>query len=435
MLEEADGFDDAVAERAQVTGAPVSDAPESDSRLPSGSHAAAVVPRDMAQRWSSTLAGSVFSRLPWLGAEQLHASLPAKLFQSIKGAESLLSYSKGVSAAIAASNEIGGLGQATGAASVLSGLMPSTRLWQSAVLGSLSTRWANVLPPTGVLDSTGATSALATWMSVQSERTVIDVLGASMTVNVGAQAAAVAAVERLYTGLFSQLDWVADLTSGLRLARIHLPPNWRLVDLEPKDIEDQVRTILEEGIPLAWVPSGRVIESLLNAGDAATRRRVIASNHKGILTGCEEVLTRIATKPALFYVDMARKAILALRDGHVEAAQSLATNVLDTLVNQHSMDALGVAPGVMMNASSYEKFKKRSWRLTLAVHPVTTIMRGRFTVHDRPGGYRRNATSHAITRHQYNRINAVLAIMNATSLLACFVRDTPAFDLDRQPRK
>ncbi|WP_235567511.1 hypothetical protein [Microbacterium sp. Root280D1] len=232
----------------------------------------------------------------------------------------------------------------------------------------------------------------------------------------------------LQASLLGDLSWISELTKGLKLGRPHLPSNWRGVETEPDELEDEVRAILEEGIPLAWVPSARVIELLLAAPDASSRRRVISNNHKGIVTSCERLVSRLAQKRALLYGDMIRKAINALRDGHVEAAQSLATNVLDTLVTQHSKAALQAPLGVVTNVASYKKFRKRSWRLTLAVHPVTTIMSGRYTVDDRPDGYRRNATAHAITRHQYNRINTVLAIMNATSLLTCFVRDTPAFD-------
>ncbi|WP_394194123.1 hypothetical protein [Microbacterium foliorum] len=232
----------------------------------------------------------------------------------------------------------------------------------------------------------------------------------------------------LQASLLGDVSWISELRKGLRLGRPHLPSNWRGMETEPNELEDEVREILEEGIPLAWVPSARVIELLLAAPDSSSRRRVISNNHKGILTSCERLVSRLPQKRALLYGDMIRKAISALRDGHVEAAQSLATNVLDTLVTQHSKVALQAPPGVVTNVASYKKFRKQSWRLTLAVHPVTTIMSGRYTVDDRPDGYRRNATAHAITRHQYNRINAVLAIMNATSLLTCFVRDTPAFD-------
>lgn|GEM_PF-2015238 len=253
-------------------------------------------------------------------------------------------------------------------------------------------------------------------------------LFAPMQSIVDAQLTSLKGFTGLPASLLGDLSWISELTKGLKLGRPHLPWNWRGVETEPDELEDEVRAILEEGIPLAWVPSARVIELLLAAPDASSRRRVISNNHKGILTSCERLVSRLPQKRALLYGDMIRKAINALRDGHVEAAQSLATNVLDTLVTQHSKAALQAPLGVVTNVASYKKFRNRSWRLTLAVHPVTTIMSGRYTVDDRPDGYRRNATAHAITRHQYNRINAVVAIMNATSLLTCFVRDTPAFD-------
>lgn len=253
-------------------------------------------------------------------------------------------------------------------------------------------------------------------------------LSAPIQAIINEQLSTLKTIPGLQAGLLGDLRWITSLTEGIKLRRNHLPSNWRRVGIEPDDLEDEVRAILEEGIPLAWVPSARVIELLLEAPDASRRRRIISNNHKGILSGCEQLVGRLPQQRALLYGDMIRKAIKALRDGHVEAAQSLATNVLDTLVTQHSKDALEAAPGVVTNVTSYTKFRNRSWRLTLAVHPVTTIMNGRYTVDDRPAGYRRNATAHAITRHQYNRINAVLAVMNATSVLTCFVRDTPAFD-------
>lgn len=253
-------------------------------------------------------------------------------------------------------------------------------------------------------------------------------LFAPMQSIIGEQLTSLKGFTGLQASLLGDLSWISELTKGLKLGRPHLPSNWRHVETEPDDLEDEVRAILEEGIPLAWVPSARVIELLLAAPDSSSRRRVISNNHKGILTSCERLVSRLSQKRALLYGDMVRKAINALRDGHVEAAQSLATNVLDTLLTQHSKDALNAPLGVVTNVTSYKKFRKQSWRLTLAVHPVTTVMSGRYTVGDRPDGYRRNATAHAITRHQYNRINATLAIMNATSVLTCFVRDTPAFD-------
>ncbi|MBG9887357.1 MULTISPECIES: hypothetical protein [Bacteria] len=236
------------------------------------------------------------------------------------------------------------------------------------------------------------------------------------------------ALAELYKQVIGDQSWFASLAESVRRGRLHLPPNWRGVVAGPGDSEDSVRQVLEEGIPLAWVPSARVIERLLQAPDAPSRRRIIADNHRGILSDCENVVGRLPHRRALFYVDMLHKAIGAVRDGHIEAGQALATNVLDTVCRHHMRDALDMSFGGAKNVSTYERHRKKGWRIVLAVHSLSTVMSGSYKPADRPTGYRRNATSHTITRHQYNRINAVLAIMNATAVLTCFARDTPAFD-------
>lgn len=228
----------------------------------------------------------------------------------------------------------------------------------------------------------------------------------------------------------------ADLFEPLRFLNLpslaeskrHLPRNWRSVDVDPDEIESEVREILEEGIPLAWIPAPRVIDLLLDAPDAAARRRVIANNHRGILTSCEQLAGRLSSPKALHYADIVRSSVRALRDGHTEAAQALASSLLDTVVGNHSRDALGLALGSLKNASAYTVTRKRGWRFTLALHPLTVVMSGTHTTKKPTRRYNRNATVHAITRQQYTRVNAVLAIMNATAVLTCFVRDTPAFD-------
>lgn len=219
----------------------------------------------------------------------------------------------------------------------------------------------------------------------------------------------------------------ADLPS-LAEVRRHLPANWRSIDVEPEEIEAEVREILEEGIPLAWIPEARVIELLLDADGAGARRQVIMNNHRGILTSCEGLAASISAPRALHYADTLRKCVHAFRDGHAEAAQALASNLMDTVVSNHSKDALNISKGGLTNAK-YPATRKRGWRLTLALHSLITVMgSGTHTVKKPTRQYKRNATVHALTRLQYTRINAVLAIMNATAVLACFVRDSPAFD-------
>lgn len=242
-------------------------------------------------------------------------------------------------------------------------------------------------------------------------------------------------VDSLASSVMKQFDstilrsipsWLPDLAS----LQLHLPTNWRGVKVDVDEIEQDVFQILSEGIPLAWVPDRRVIGLLLDAPDARARRRVISNNHRGIVSACVNVAGSLPLggRP-LFLADTIVRSVRALQDGHVEAAQALATNVLDTLVTGYSRAALGRSKSGMLNPSYANKLSEdRSWRLQLALGATFAVMRGEHTVHERHNAFHRNATAHAVTSHQYSRINAVLAIMNATSVLTCFARDTDAFD-------
>lgn len=218
--------------------------------------------------------------------------------------------------------------------------------------------------------------------------------------------------------------------ADIGLLTAHLPPNWVDVDADLDDVEATIKIILEEAIPLGWVPSARVIELLLEAPNRSARRRVILNNHRGILTDCEDIASGLSAPGALGYADSIRRAIRALRDGHADAAQALASNILETIVTHHTTRAttLAMAPQVLTNASSYKRQRKLGWRILLSLYPLSVIMGGKHTPFSPTSDYRRNATVHAVTRQQYTRTNAVLAIMNATAVLACYVRDTEAFD-------
>lgn len=293
----------------------------------------------------------------------------------------------------------------------------------------------SIMRGSGLTDS--LTSLLAAQVPTLKMRDVARVLGDGMSAKFSAMLTdqALGIADSLTSSVMNQFDssifklfpsWLPDLAS----LRLHLPTNWRGVKVDVDEIEQDVFRILAEGIPLAWVPSKRVIVLLLNAPDAQARRRVISNNYRGIIGSCLNVAGSLplSGRP-LFLADMIVRAVRALQDGHIEAAQALATNVLDTLLTGYSREALGRSKGGILNPSYAEKLSKdRSWGLQLALRPSFALMRGEHTVHGRHNGFHRNATAHAVTSHQYSRINAVLAVMNATSVLACFARDTEAFD-------
>jgi len=176
------------------------------------------------------------------------------------------------------------------------------------------------------------------------------------------------------------------------------------------------------------VPDALVIQRLLGAPDRATRRRVLGNNWKGILNLCERVVEELPQPRAFFLADMTRTAIRAIRDGHPEAGQALATNVLDTTVSQYSAPELQLNKGSILDPERQDWLIGHGWRIGLSLVAVNASMAGKYGLDHRGTAFHRNVTAHAANRRQYNRINAVIAVMLATSTLACYVRDTSAFD-------
>lgn len=131
---------------------------------------------------------------------------------------------------------------------------------------------------------------------------------------------------------------------------------------------------------------------------------------------------------ALVFADGLREAISAFRDGYHNAAHALATNILDTVLTHYSRPALRVAPASAANQSYRSTPRKGNWRARLCPYPLPTLRSGRYSPDHPPQGLRRNATAHAFGRNHYTMADVVVAVMAATSLLCCFVRDTAAFD-------
>jgi hypothetical protein len=213
---------------------------------------------------------------------------------------------------------------------------------------------------------------------------------------------------------------------ALKLRRV--TPNWLDVAADPDAIEAQIHAVLADGIPLGWVPGATVIDKLLQAADGSARRRVISNNWRGILNDCEVVAGALPSRRALFLADMIRRAIAALRDRHTEAAQALATNVLDTVISQFRVPNLNLDKGTILNPDQRKKLAAHGWRFAFSLLPAHATMTGKYGVGHRGTAFHRNVTAHAATRRQYNRINAVIAIMLASSVLACAVTDTSTFD-------
>ncbi|WP_103530548.1 hypothetical protein [Streptomyces sp. SM11] len=207
-------------------------------------------------------------------------------------------------------------------------------------------------------------------------------------------------------GVFASIDSLAD--------RIY-PENMR----ESKPTLDQLeQLLLEEGIPLMWVPGPKVVRALLDAPDAATRRDIIGERWQEIVGDCEAVASTVDHPDLLEARDFAIDCVAALRAGHAKPAQALAANLLDSLMSAHFKDDL---KGKLTSHKKTPKFDLNGYgmRIAFTFAPVWRA-HATFKASDRdtiPSFFVRHASVHGVSRVQYSRINAIYALMLATSVM------------------
>lgn len=227
---------------------------------------------------------------------------------------------------------------------------------------------------------------------------------------------------RLLEGLSTA---VAPLQSVLERLDAMMPENWQGQRLAYKDM---VR-LMQEGVPLAWVPPADVIRHLLAAQDVACRVEILDDHRTEILASCSKVLDAVTDERFAAQRTLLEECVRMIEGGMFSGAQALAANVWDTLVralafaNPAWLTDKGWWPG-------YSKISQRvpsvdidddatigQFRKAAVFLPFATALeefRGQDPV---PGGFNRHATAHAAGAVQYTAANAVIALMLAVSVL------------------
>lgn len=221
--------------------------------------------------------------------------------------------------------------------------------------------------------------------------------------------------------------------------RASLPPNWRSPDVEFPDLDELERLQLREGLPLAWVPPNRVLSEVLSAKTAAARRRVIAREADVILRACDRELRRLNSEETKEWRSSARQAGKAMRAGHWQAGQALAAIALDTatvrFIRSSYPDAVsqskkGKGGAKVSTPPGSSERSLPTWsdvdypKALLVLHGLY----GAFAEFDGGAGepvptqFTRHGTVHSMSRRQYSRANALIALMHVVGLL-CLIED------------
>lgn len=198
-----------------------------------------------------------------------------------------------------------------------------------------------------------------------------------------------------------------------------LPPNWPTGHNLPTDLE---ALLLDEGLALAWVPPEDVVVQLFAAASASERRAIIGRRWRGIGRACIEELNQISHPVLRGHGHFAREAADTLMNGSAAASQALSANLLDSILR------------VEFSGSDRKTITCQKTRLEIGDYQlrVAIVLGGIWGAHGQffpergdqiPRLYSRHGSAHGVSRRQYSRVNAVLALMHVVALLRVMERD------------
>ncbi|BBX63194.1 hypothetical protein MSAS_23680 [Mycobacterium saskatchewanense] len=191
-----------------------------------------------------------------------------------------------------------------------------------------------------------------------------------------------------------------------------LPPNWRGV----RGLNQLETLLLDEGLALAWVPPADILDALLAASSKQARRRILGRRWKRVVAACRESIESASEADVAQYRGFALNVIKMLEDGHPEGAQALAANLLDTMLRE------------TLDGPSRREVTDQRNRLSIDDLPMRAAMvfGGIWGSHTEfwqsrgdsiPREFTRHGSAHAVSRMQYSRINAVIALMHVTAYI------------------
>jgi hypothetical protein len=212
-------------------------------------------------------------------------------------------------------------------------------------------------------------------------------------------------------------QWEGLFAGAHKLFEGLLPPNWKGMMIPSVELLETI--LLDEGIPLAWVPSQEILSAMLDAPDGVARRRIIGSRWRRVVSDCEASLAEVSSQDLQPYCVFASNIVRALRDGHQAAAQALAANLLDSIIRQNvdlTLKKTVTATGnkrIRIDLDDYQM--KASFTMAPIWRAYEEYWESKGDPIQRVFG--RHPSAHAVSRIQYSRVNAVIALMLVTSLL------------------
>lgn len=196
-----------------------------------------------------------------------------------------------------------------------------------------------------------------------------------------------------------------------------MPENLR--DVQAKSaLEDIVHN---EGIPLAHVPRGTIVQQLVDCPDHEARRKVLATRTNEIVEDCLTVLHVPLNDPADDAIrQVGIKAARALADGHPEAAQALAVLASEQFISGNIGNYGTAIREVTAAVSEDDRWFVSYYNVYLPLFFVPTLYTS-WRPSDGtpvPSELSRHVTVHQVTADHLNLVNSVISVMQVSGLVA-----------------
>ena len=232
-------------------------------------------------------------------------------------------------------------------------------------------------------------------------------------------------------------SWIRDVVETFQSA---IPPNFRGLE----SIEEAVSLTRDEGLPLVWVPRQELVQILIEAPDASTRRQILLDNLGLILEDCmvvldecPQVLDVCSPDVAVVLLECANQSMEAVRALNAELygpAQSHASNVIDSLL-PHICAFLGDEPKRIAAIARAKEDIDDEWTLAALIHHLALRPLDRAydvwypnTGQPTPDHFDRHVTAHGVGHpNVFNKHNALIAVMLATSLTRQLCHETARY--------
>lgn len=234
-------------------------------------------------------------------------------------------------------------------------------------------------------------------------------------------------IQQMLDGFAEQLPLIDFASIRRALQRRTVPGNLAQLGLIDSDLDDVVE-VLDDGIPLFWVPRARIARRLLLAESTSARKKVIGDEIPAILDDCRSILEQVTDQRFLYWADCLNEAA-DLVTSHPKAAQALATTTLDSQLYRIQTELphayTVVTSGSNRSKSGHEDKARADLRQTLGPRGALALaaVRPLYVRHQPsapkapPKALNKHASFHNVHPFQYSKRNATIAIMLGSSVL------------------